>query len=274
MRLLAFLLSLFLSINIAWAKKSTPILSMLTYYDGETGETYNWWAEKNKGALKDISHVINHWLEKDQNHHHFINPERFKITIPKNLKKTTLNRTQMIDIAKKLKAKVIVHGDVTFKQSPIVEGNIRVIFNLSAISVLNGHLLGSVVTISDVSATAIERVSYKYDNIVVQAFHDLTAEVKERAGRGRGRELDLRVVGQLTNGQARQMVRALRRRVPGIVVFYEGGVGPEVLRLRLSLKKGGIETLEKNLKGFRFGQFSSQIVTTDAGQIHLDVRRI
>lgn len=253
-------------------REPIPALALVTYFDVENGEVYNWWAEQASGDLSKISRVTNLWLEQAIDNFTFVNPSKEKVEVPERLRLTNLPLTQLVELAKMYQAKVLVHGDVRFKRSPLLSEGVRVQVNLKAYHAFNGQNIGEILRISDVSTQKIERISQKMDNVVIDGFKELAQDMEDAHKKGAGQSLVLLVSGELNQSQLERLKRQIKTTIPEVADIVESGFDMGLVKLKINYMGAGTEDFQRSLQALRSKDFLTQVVTAKAGEIQLDVK--
>jgi hypothetical protein len=283
------------------AKKSKDkfprVLPLITFYNGAEGDVYNWWAENTHvpgkavpapfksedGGQTPLTANYQMWRlskkvmgdllrAKNTGLIYGVSPEVIQ-KFPENYKKTALSMDEMRDLARTLEAKIVVHGDIAFTKSPIIDGGYRMKVHLNAVEVEKGRALGEVLRISDIHPWEYDKMLFTSGSgMTVDAFNELHEQMAQKSDEARPRYVRLIVSGSLTYAQLELLKQKIQRSVRGVRAIRSAAVENEQVALLIDYEgDGGSQQLGQSLSRVQFGPFLTQVVSTDSNQVLFDV---
>lgn len=263
-------------VNLPARIQQLTALPLITFYDSEQGQVYNWWAEdQGQGIVADLSPAVFKNLIFKDFPLVFCPVHSAQVKLPSAYKKTELTRLQMIALAKAFKAPYIVIGDVVLSESPLVAGAKRVKVQWEVISVHNGERVHELLRISEVLPQQLipsgtSEILAK--NIFAESLKAIGEGVLERQKKTQPQWIDVVVTGPMNYGQVQKLKRILQSQVQGVKSLQEKSLANEQIVWNVDYQGSGAQGLSAALSQVNPHEFYWQVAQSDAGQVLLDVK--
>ena len=261
-------------------KKTGIILPFVEVNNQINGESYHWWSSglSVSKELETLAHDFERELYQGFLDKGFfmLRPQAFKMVyaIPDFLRKVYLTQTEMAQITDFKKGQLYLNGQVNVLASPLRENAYRVRTQIICKQSSNARTVAQVtISVDTVSGRSLDQVSGDIRKMALEASRDLAGQVYDLWQRGafETQILQLIVTGDLNHKQIHEFKGLLDKQFGiknGLIerLFEPGRVTFEIDYAE------GVETLLGKLKKTKFKSFISQVVSSQAGQIILDVK--
>jgi hypothetical protein len=244
-----------------------------------SGESYRWWApvfttskELESFSLIFEQELFQGFLEKGL---FLLRPQAFHMVhmIPDFMRKTYLTQTEMVQLTSLKQGQLYLDGRVDIMGSPLRESAIRVRVQLSCKQSSNGKSVAEVVRVFDSSTgKRLNQMSQDIKKLAEEAGEDLASQVYDLWQRGvlESETLQLAVTGNLNHQQLARFKQVLREKL-GSESLTERLFEPGRVTFEMDYA-GGVEALSKKLSQAKFEGFMSQVVSTQADMVTLEVK--
>ncbi len=261
-------------------KKTGIILPFIEVNNQINGESYHWWSS-GLSVSKELETMARDF-EKELYRGFFekgffmLRPQAFKMVhmIPAFLRKVYLTQTEMVQITDFKKGQLYLSGQVNILASPLRENAYRIRAQINCKQSSNGRTVAQMtISVDTVSGKSLNHISGDVKKLALEASRDLAGQVYDLWQRGafESQVLKLVLTGDLNQWQIQKFKKLFSQQLrikngPTERLFEPGRVTFEMDYSE------GIETLLGKLKRTRFEGFVSQVVSSQPGQIILDVR--
>ncbi len=262
-------------------KRTGIILPFIEVNNQINGESYHWWSSvlNVSGELQALAHNFEREL-----YHGFLDkgffmlrPQAFKMVhmIPNFLRKVYLTQTEMVQITDFKKGQLYLSGQVNVLSSPLRENAYRIRVQIVCKQSSNARTVAQVtVSLDTVSGKSLGQISGDIRKLALEAGRDLAGQIYDlwQEGAFDSHILQLVVTGNLNHRQVQEFKRLFGRQFginnngPTERLFEPGRVTFEMNYAK------GVETLLGRLRKTKFKGFISQVVSSQANRIVLDVR--
>lgn len=262
------------------AKRTGITLPFIEFNNAMSGESFRWWSPEFKVSNDLESLGMNFEKEMFQGFLDkglfLLRPHAFKMAhmVPNFMRKTYLTQTDMVQLTNFKKGQLYLDGRVDIITSPLRENAYRVRVQVSCKQSSNGKSVAEVVRTFDTgSGQQLTQISSKINQMAEETGAEIANQVYDLWKRGalEAQLLQLAVTGDLNHMQMIRFKNELNEKLGlanGLVErLYEPG--------RVTFEtdySGGVESLSQKLKKAKFDGFISQVVSSKADQIILDVR--
>ncbi|MBY0314918.1 MAG: hypothetical protein K2Q26_05330 [Bdellovibrionales bacterium] len=256
--------------------KAKPlVLPLMTFFDSEKGEVYNWWAEnQSTGRMNQLSQWVLKNMPVAEAPVSFAPVLTSQVSLPESYKKTELTRTQMVELAKAFRAPYIVTGDIVVSKSPIVQGGTRMKVHLEIFSAHNGVRVHEVLRISELPAHMLVPRNQDMVNtskhILIDSFTAMGEGLQQKQAETAW--IDIVVNGPMSHAQLQRLKYILKTNVAGMRSMYEKVHAPEQVVWNVDYDGPGAKGLSSALAHIAPEEFFIQVAQSDAGQVLLDVK--
>lgn len=263
----------------ASATKTGITLPFIEVNNQISGESYRWWAPMftTSRELETFSHAFEQelfqgFLEKGL---FLLRPQAFNMVhmLPDFMRKTYLTQTDMVQISSLKKGQLYLEGRVDVLQSPLRDNAMRIRVQLSCKQSSNGKSVAEVVrTFDSASGKKFSQMVPDVRQLAEATGEDLAAQIYDMWQRGalESQVLQLAITGQLDHQQLARFTSALKDKLSTDTLterLFEPG------RVTFEMDySGGVQDLSQKLARTRFEGFMSQVVSTQADMITLEVK--
>lgn len=243
-------------------------------------ESYRWWSpvlstqkDLENFALSFEQELFQGFLEKGL---FMLRPQAFAMVnmVPDFLRKTFLTQTEMVQITSFKKGQLFIDGRVDILSSPLRENAFRIRVQLSCRQATNGKSVAEVVRSYDTpSGRLFSQLNTDIKRLAVESGEDIASQVYDLWQRGvlEAQTIQLAVTGNLNHQQLLKFKQGLEAKITGVQGLSERLFEPGRVTFELNYN-GGIENLKNQLNQARFDGFVSQVVSTNAEQVILEVK--
>ncbi|MCJ8277653.1 MAG: hypothetical protein HRT44_04640 [Bdellovibrionales bacterium] len=245
-------------------------------------ESYRWWSPvlSTKKDLENLSlsferELFQGFLDKGL---FMLRPQAFSMVhmVPDALRKTFLTQTEMVQLTSYKRGQLYIDGRVDILSSPLRENAFRVRVQLSCKQASNGKSVAEVVRSYDTpSGRLFVQLNTDIKRMAVESGRDIASQVYDLWQRGalEAQVLQLAVTGNHNHQQLQNFKASFSQNITGVTELRERLFEPGRVTYELDYN-GGVESLKTKLSQARFEGFISQVVSTNAEQIILDVKAI
>ena len=205
-----------------------------------------------------------------------LRPQAFNMDhlVPDFMKKTYLTQTEMVQLTNLKQGQLYLDGRVDVISSPLREDALRVRVQVKCKQSSNGKNVAEVVRNFDTpSGEGLNQIHSRVNDLARETGQELANQVYDLWQRGalEAQVLQLAVTGNLDHMQLLRFKKELNDKLGltnGLTerLFEPGRVTFE------TYYSGGVESLSQKLKTAKFDGFISQVVSSQADQIILDVK--
>jgi len=264
----------------ASASRTGITLPFIEFNNSINGESFSWWSPEfsvskdlESLALGFEKELFQGFLEKGL---FLLRPQAFKMShmVPNFMRKTYLTQTEMVQLTNLKRGQLYIDGRVDLLSSPLRENAYRVRVQLSCKQSSNGKSVAEVVRTFDTPAgQQLNQITSKVRQLATETGQEIASQVHDLWQRGalEAQLLQLAVTGDLNHMQMLRFKKELSQKIGlsnGLTErLYEPG--------RVTFEAdytGGVEALSQKLKKAKFDGFISQVVSSQADQIILDVK--
>lgn len=264
----------------ATSEKTGITLPFIEFNNALNNESFRWWSPEFS-VSKDLEgmafafekELFQGFLDKGL---FMLRPQAFHMgpMIPHFMRKTYLTQTDMVQLTNFKQGQLYLDGRVDVITSPLRENALRVRVQLKCKQASNGKNVAEVVrTFDSPSGQALNQIGSKVTQLALETGQELANQIYDLWQRGalEAQVLQLAVTGELDHMQMLRFKKELNEKLGlsnGLVErLYEPG--------RVTFEtdySGGIEALSQKLKQAKFDGFISQVVSSQADLITLDVK--
>lgn len=264
----------------ATSEKTGITLPFIEFNNALNNESFRWWSPEFS-VSKDLEgmafafekELFQGFLDKGL---FMLRPQAFHMgpMIPHFMRKTYLTQTDMVQLTNFKQGQLYLDGRVDVITSPLRENALRVRVQLKCKQASNGKNVAEVVrTFDSPSGQALNQIGSKVTQLALETGQELANQIYDLWQRGalEAQVLQLAVTGELDHMQMLRFKKELNEKLGlsnGLVErLYEPG--------RVTFEtdySGGIEALSQKLKRAKFDGFISQVVSSQADLITLDVK--
>lgn len=257
-------------------KNNFTALPLITFYNSEKGEVFNWWAEFSlKSDVAQLSDWVLRHLPLKEVPMTLSPVMTSKVHLPIAYQKTELTRLQMIELAKAFRAAYIITGDVVLSKSPLVKEATRIKVHLEILSVHNGERLQEVLRISEVPQLGLIpdlTTDIGRKHVLVDSFSVLSEGLRALQKKKSSLPIDIAVTGRMSQVQMQKLKRVLEQNVIGIKEMQVKALSPDQVVWSVEYLGAGAQALGQALSQVTPEDFYLQVAQSDAGQVLLDVK--
>lgn len=244
------------------------------------GESFRWWApvftitkELETLSLQFEKELFQGFLDKGL---FLLRPQAFHMEhmVPDYLRKTYLTQTEKVQISHLKKGQLYLDGRVDILSSPLRENAYRVRVQLSCKQSSNGKSVAEVVrTLDTASGKQVSQVMGEIKQMAQETGRDIANQVYDLWQRGalESQVLQLAVTGDLNHQQLLKLKKTLADKIGLSSGLTERLFEPGRVTFEIDYK-GGVESLRNKLAKTKLDGFISQVVSSQADQIILDVK--
>lgn len=264
----------------ASSEKTGITLPFIEFNNSLTGESYRWWSTEFS-VSNDLEAMASHF-EKEMFQGllskglFLLRPQMFKMghLIPQFMKKAYLSQSDMVQLTHLKRGQLYLDGRVDVLTSPLREGALRVRVEVSCKQSSNGKSVAEVVRTYDTpSGQKMSQLGAKIKELAQETGVEIANQVYDLWQRGalEAQLLKLAVTGNLDHMQLVRFKRELRDKAGLSNELVERLYEPGRVTFETDYS-GGVENLVQRLRQTQFDGFISQVVSSQADQITLEVR--
>ncbi len=264
----------------ASSQKTGITLPFIEFNNNITGESYRWWSpvfnvsnELQTMSLKFEEELFQGFISKGL---FLLRPQAFDMIhlVPHFMRKTYLTQTEKVQLTNLKKGQLFIDGRVDLIASPLRENAYRIRVQLSCKQSSNGKSVAEVVrTFDTASGKQLAQLFGKVKDLAVESGEELAEQVYDLWQRGglETQTLQLAVTGELNHHQLIAFKKALSEKMGLSEGLTERLFEPGRVTFELNYS-GGAENLSQRLGRMKLDGFISQVVSSQADQITLDVK--
>ncbi len=264
----------------ASSEKTGITLPFIEFNNAMSGESYRWWSPEftvSKGleslSLSFEKEMFQGFLDKGL---FMLRPQAFKMEhmVPDFMRKTYLTQTEMVQLTNLKQGQLYLDGRVDVIASPLRENALRVRVQVKCKQSSNGKNVAEVVRNFDTpSGQGLSQIHSKVADLARETGGELANQVYDLWQRGalEAQVLQLAVTGDLDHMQLLRFKKELNEKLGLANGLTERLFEPGRVTFETDYS-GGVEALSLKLKTAKFDGFISQVVSSQADQIILDVK--
>ncbi len=263
------------------SSKTTGItLPFIEFNNSLNGESYRWWlpelavSKELEGLSMNFEkEIFQGFLDKGL---FLLRPQAFQMhhMIPDFMKKTYLTQTEMVQLTNLKQGQLYLDGRVDVISSPLRENATRIRVQVSCKQASNGKSVAEVVRTFDApSGQGLNQMTSSVSRLAVETGQEIANQVYDLWQRGalEAQVVQLAVTGELDHMQVVRFKNELKKQMGLSNDLVERLYEPGRVTFEMDYS-GGVEGLSQKLKNATFDGFISQVVSSQADQIILDVR--
>ena len=247
-----------------------------------SGESYRWWSpvfgvSNDLGLLSQTfeNQMFQGFLDKGL---FLLRPQAFNMIhmIPDFMRKTYLTQTEMVQLTSLKNGQLYLDGRVDILSSPLRENAFRVRVQVSCKQASNGKSVAEVVRTFDTpSGQQLNQINSKISELARETGSEIAGQVYDLWQRGalEAQVLQLAVTGDLSHEQLLKLKKQLTDSIGLSNGMTERLFEPGRVTFEMDYR-GGVEALSQKLKKAKLEGFISQVVSSNAQQIILDVKAV
>lgn len=264
----------------ATSEKSGITLPFIEFNNALSGESYRWWSPEFTVSkdLESLSmsfeqEMFQGFLDKGL---FMLRPHAFNMShmVPNFMRKTYLTQTDMVQLTNLKQGQLYLDGRVDLISSPLQENALRVRVQMKCKQSSNGKNVAEVVRTFDTPAgQGLSQIASKVDELARETGQELASQVYDLWQRGalEAQVLQLAVTGDLNHMQLLRFKKELNEKLGLSNGLTERLFEPGRVTFETDYS-GGVEALSQKLKTAKFDGFISQVVSSQADQIILEVK--
>ncbi len=264
----------------ASSQKTGITLPFIEFNNNITGESYRWWSpvfnvsnELQTLALKFEEELFQGFIGQGL---FLLRPQAFNMIhmIPPFMQKTFLTQTEKVQLTNLKKGQLFIDGRVDLIASPLRENAYRIRVQLSCKQSSNGKSVAEVVRTFDTTAgKQISQFYGKIKDLAVESGEELSEQIYDLWQRGglETQTLQLAVTGNLNHSELSRFKKELSDKMGISDGLVERLFEPGRVTFELNYS-GGAEQLSQKLSRMKLNGFISQVVSSQADQVTLEIR--
>ncbi len=264
----------------ASSEKTGITLPFIEFNNAMSGESYRWWSPEFK-VSKDLESLSLNFEEEmfmgflDRGLF-MLRPQAFNMShmVPGFMRKTYLTQTDMVQLTNLKQGQLYLDGRVDVITSPLREDALRVRVQIKCKQSSNGKTVAEVVRSFDTpSGQGVTQITTKSNELARETGQELANQVYDLWQRGalEAQVLQLAVTGDLNHMQMLRFKNELNQKLGLSNGLTERLFEPGRVTFETDYS-GGVEALSQKLRTAKFDGFISQVVSSQADQIILDVK--
>jgi hypothetical protein len=260
--------------------KTGITLPFIEFNNQLSGEAVRWWSpvftvskDLENLSLVFETELFQGFLDKGL---FMLRPQAFHMEnlLPSFLRKTYLTQSEMNQITQVKNGQLFLDGRVDVLSSPIRENAYRMRVQISCKQTHNGKTVAEIVrTLDSATGKQINQMTTEIKQMAEEAGQDLAGQVYDLWQRGalESSVLQLVINGDLNQQQLSRFKKELSTKIGITEGLTERLFEPGKVTFEMDYN-GGVDSLSAKLSKSRFDGFISQVVSTQADQIIMDVK--
>lgn len=262
------------------SQKTGITFPFVEFNNALSGESFRWWSPEFKVSndLESLSlsfekEMFQGFLDKGL---FMLRPHAFSMShmIPNFMRKTYLTQTEMVQLTNLNRGQLYLDGRVDLIPSPLRENALRIRVQVKCKQSSNGKNVAEVVRTFDTpSGQQLTQIGSKVNELARETGDELASQVYDLWKRGalEAQVLQLAVTGDLDHMQMLRFKKELNEKLGLSNALVERLYEPGRVTFETDYS-GGVEALSQRLGKTKFDGFISQVVSSQADQIILDVK--
>lgn len=264
----------------ATSEKTGITIPFIEFNNNLSGESYRWWSPvfAVSNDLSSLSLVFEKEMFQgflDQGLF-LLRPQAFNMVhlLPNYMRKTYLTQTEMVQLTTSKHGQLYLDGRVDLIASPLRENAFRVRVQVSCKQASNGKSVAEVVRSYDTApGEQLNQITGKLRELAQETASEIASQVHDLWQRGalEAQVLQLAVTGDLSHQQLVRLKKNLSESLNLSGGLTERLFEPGRVTYEMDFQ-GGVEALRRKLTSARLEGFISQVVSSQADQVILDVK--